>query len=84
MWAALATIAWYAWVPTVIGFWLWYAGARRATATQVAASTAWLPLVAVTGAAAVLGESLTASQVTALALVLAGVLVGSITRHKPE
>lgn len=84
MWAALAAIAWYAWVPTVIGFWLWYAGARRATATQAAASTAWLPLVAVTGATAVLGEALTASQVSALALVLAGVLVGSITRPKPE
>ncbi|WP_300649791.1 DMT family transporter [Hydrogenophaga sp.] len=84
MWAALAAIAWYAWVPTVIGFWLWYAGARRATATQAAASTAWLPLVAVTGAAAALGESLTASQLTALALVLAGVLVGSITWPKRE
>lgn len=84
MWAAVAAIAWYAWVPTVIGFWLWYAGARRATATQAAASTAWLPLVAVTGAAAVLGERLTLSQLTALALVLAGVFIGSITRHTRE
>ena len=84
LWVALAAIAWYAWVPTVLGFWLWYAGARRATATQAAASTAWLPLVAVTGAAAVLGEGLTASQLAALALVLAGVLVGSITRRKPD
>lgn len=82
--AALGAIAWYAWVPTVIGFWLWYAGARRATATQAAASTAWLPLVAVTGAAAVLGEGLTASQLTALVLVLAGVLVGSITPRERE
>jgi drug/metabolite transporter (DMT)-like permease len=79
--AALAAIAWYAWVPTVLGFWLWYAGARRATATQAAASTAWLPLVAVVGAAVVLGENLTASQLAALALVLAGVLIGSITRR---
>jgi drug/metabolite transporter (DMT)-like permease len=79
---ALAAIAWYAWVPTVLGFWLWYAGARRATATQAAASTAWLPLVAVVGAAVVLGESLTASQLAALALVLAGVLIGSNDRRK--
>jgi len=78
---ALAAIAWYAWVPTVLGFWLWYAGARRATATQAAASTAWLPLVAVVGAAVVLDEDLTASQLAALALVLAGVLIGSITRR---
>jgi drug/metabolite transporter (DMT)-like permease len=80
-WAAMAAIAWYAWVPTVIGFWLWYAGARRATATQAAASTAWLPLVAVVGAAVVLGEDLTPSQLAALALVLAGVLIGSISRR---
>ncbi len=79
--AALAAIAWYAWVPTVLGFWLWYAGARRATATQAAASTAWLPLVGVVGAAVVLGEDVTASQLAALALVLAGVLIGSITRR---
>lgn len=79
---ALAAIAWYAWVPTVLGFWLWYAGARRATATQAAASTAWLPLVAVTGAAGVLGEPLTRSQLAALALVLAGVLIGSVARSR--
>ncbi len=82
--AALAAIAWYAWVPTVLGFWLWYAGARRATATQAAASTAWLPIVAVVGAAVVLGETLTALQLAALALVLAGVLVGSIKRRPPQ
>ena len=79
---ALAAIAWYAWVPTVLGFWLWYAGARRATATQAAASTAWLPLVAVTGAAIALGETLTRSQLAALALVLAGVLIGSMARAR--
>jgi drug/metabolite transporter (DMT)-like permease len=84
LWTALVAIAWYAWVPTVIGFWLWYAGARRATATQAAASTAWLPLVAVVGAAVVLGEDLMASQLAALALVLAGVLIGSITRRSRE
>jgi drug/metabolite transporter (DMT)-like permease len=82
--AALAALLWYAWVPTVLGFWLWYAGARRATATQAAASTAWLPLVAVVGAAAVLGETLSAAQLTALALVLAGVLIGSIQRRTPK
>lgn len=82
--AALAAIAWYAWVPTVLGFWLWYAGARRATATQAAASTAWLPLVAVVGAAVVLGETLTVLQLAALTLVLAGVLIGSIKRRTPQ
>ncbi|URI05928.1 DMT family transporter [Aquincola tertiaricarbonis] len=82
-WSALAAIAWYAWVPTVIGFWLWYAGARRATATQAALSTAWLPVVAVIGAAAVLGEALTPTQLMALGLVLAGALVGARPPHQP-
>jgi drug/metabolite transporter (DMT)-like permease len=81
---ALVAVAWYAWVPTVLGFWLWFAGARRATATQAAASTAWLPLVAVVGAAVVLGETLTAFQLAALALVLAGVFVGSIRSRTPR
>jgi len=84
LWPALAAIAWYAWVPTVLGFWLWYAGARRATATQAAASTAWVPLVAVIGAAVFLDEGLTAYQLAALVLVLAGVLVGSFNRGKPR
>ena len=65
-------------MPTVIGFWLWYAGARRATATQAALSTAWLPVVAVIGAAAVLGEALAPVQLMALGLVLAGVLIGAV------
>lgn len=80
MWQAFAAVAWYAWVPTAIGFWLWYAGARRATATQAAASTAWLPVVAVIGAAVVLGERVTSLQMAALALVLSGVLLGSMRR----
>lgn len=79
---AVAAVAWYAWVPTVAGFWLWYAGARRATATQAAASTAWLPLVAFAGATAVLGETPTSVQLTALALVMAGILLGSLTRPR--
>ena len=77
MWPAFAAIAWYAWLPTVIGCWLWYAGARRAKATQAAASTAWPPLVAVMGAAVVLGEPLSPSQLTALTMVLVGVLIRS-------
>jgi drug/metabolite transporter (DMT)-like permease len=81
---ALAAIAWYAWVPTVIGFWLWYAGAQRATATQAAITTAVLPLVAVGGAAVVLGESVSASQLLALTLVLIGVLVGSIAGQRSQ
>jgi drug/metabolite transporter (DMT)-like permease len=79
-WPALLAVAWYAWVPTVAGFWLWYAGARRSSATQAAVSTAWLPVVAVLGAAAVLGEAVSIVQLASLALVIAGVFIGSIDR----
>lgn len=79
--SAWAAIAWYAWVPTVLGFWLWYAGAREASATQAAAATAWLPVVAVLGAATLLGEPLSPMQGLALALVVAGVWAGSRPRR---
>lgn len=82
LWPALAAVAWYAWVPTVIGFWLWYAGARHASATQAAAATAWLPVVAVAGAAVVLGERVSPVQMAALGLVLAGVLMASLPPRK--
>lgn len=83
-WAALVAVAWYAWVPTVIGFWLWYAGARRATATQAAVSTACLPVVAVIASAVVLGERVSLEQWAALALVLAGVAIGAFPARRPR
>jgi drug/metabolite transporter (DMT)-like permease len=83
-WSAFAAVAWYAWVPTVIGFWLWYAGARRATATHAAVSTACLPVVAVIASAVVLGESVSLEQWAALALVLAGVAIGAFPVGRPR
>lgn len=83
-WSAIVAVAWYAWVPTVIGFWLWYAGARRATATHAAVSTACLPVVAVIASAVVLGESVSLEQWAALALVLAGVAIGAFPVARPR
>lgn len=74
---ALLAVAYYAAVPTVLGFLLWYAGAARTTGTQAALFTAFAPASAVTFAALLLGEPLTGAHALGLCLVLAGVLLGA-------
>jgi len=69
--AALAGIAYYALVPTVLGFVLWYAGAARISAAQAALLTALMPASALLLSALVLGEPITGQQLLGLALVLA-------------
>lgn len=71
---AFAGVVWYALVPTVIGFWLWYEGASRSTGQQASVSTAVLPVAAVLSSAAVLGERLDVHQALALLLIITGVL----------
>lgn len=74
---ALAGIAWHAWVPTVIGFLLWYAGANRSTGSQAALTTVCLPITALLLAAAFLGESIQVWQWAGLAAVLAAVALAA-------
>ncbi|AEG93750.1 DMT family transporter [Ramlibacter tataouinensis] len=75
--SAWAATAYYAWVPTVLGFWLWYAGAARLSGGLAALTTAWLPVSALALSALVLGEVLGAGQLAGCALVLGGVLLGA-------
>ena len=75
--SALAGIAWYAWVPTVIGFLLWHAGANRSTGSQAALATVCLPITALLLAAAFLGESIQAWQWAGLGAVMAAVTLAS-------
>lgn len=74
---ALAAVGYYAAVPTVLGFLLWYAGSARTTGSEAALFTAFAPASAVAFAALLLGEPLTAAHGTGLVLVLAGVLLGA-------
>lgn len=69
--AALLGVLYYAWLPTVGGFLLWYAGSARTSGTRAALATAWLPVSALMLSAAVLGEPLCAAQWLGLASVLA-------------
>jgi drug/metabolite transporter (DMT)-like permease len=60
--SAIAGAAYYALVPTVIGFWLWFAGASRLRGSQAALFTALLPVSAMALAALLLGERIGAAQ----------------------
>jgi drug/metabolite transporter (DMT)-like permease len=68
-------VGYYALVPTVGGFLLWYAGAARVRGSEAALFTALAPVCAVLLAASVLGESVTLPQAAGMGCVLGGVLI---------
>lgn len=70
---AVAAVGYYALVPTVGGFLLWYAGSARVRGTDAALFTALAPASAVALAAGLLGEPLGAAQIAGMACVLAAV-----------
>ncbi|MWA32336.1 DMT family transporter [Burkholderia pseudomallei] len=86
--AALAAIAYYALVPTVLGYLCWYAGSARTSGTEAALFTAVAPASAVLFAAAAVGEPLDRTRLAGIAMVVAGVLVGAIRprcgAHRPR
>ncbi|MBY5736435.1 DMT family transporter [Rhizobium leguminosarum] len=72
--SALGAVVYYALVPTVGGFLLWYAGAERVSGTEAALFTALAPVSAVMLAFIILGEPVGPSQIAGIACVLAAVL----------
>lgn len=78
--AALWATAYYAVVPTVAGFLLWYAGAARVSGAEAALFTAVAPVSAVAMAALVLGEPITPAQLAGVACVLVAVLGVALRR----
>ncbi|MEV8472859.1 DMT family transporter [Ralstonia sp. UNC404CL21Col] len=77
---ALMAVAYYAIVPTVGGFVLWYAGAARVSGAEASLFTALAPVAAVVFAAALLGETVSTRQIGGIACVLAGVLSLGLAR----
>ena len=75
--AALWAVAYYALVPTVGGFLLWYAGCARVSAAEASLTTAIAPVAALLLAAPVLGEHVGPQQWAGVACVLAAVLYAS-------
>jgi drug/metabolite transporter (DMT)-like permease len=72
--AALLAVAYYALLPTVGGFLLWYAGAERVSGAEASLFTAVAPVSAVIFAFLVLGEAIGLNQIFGIACVLAAVI----------
>ena len=81
---ALAGVAYYALVPTVLGFVLWFAGASRLTGAEAALFTAILPVSALILAALWLGESISLAQLGGAACVLGAVGFASLDGRHPK
>ena len=79
---ALLGVLYYALVPTVGGYLLWYAGAQRVDAGRAALYTAVLPVSALALAALVLREPIGVRQIAGAACVLAAIAVGSSPRRR--
>lgn len=75
---ALAGAIYYGLVPTVCGFWLWYAGSARATPAEASLMTSLAPVSAVLLSMLVFGEKLGMLRLLGLGLVVAGILMASL------
>lgn len=80
---AVSAIAYYALVPTVLGYVCWYAGSARTSGTEAALFTAVAPVSAVLFAVALFDDTLNGTRIAGIALVVAGVLVGATQRRRP-
>lgn len=78
---AVQAVLYYALVPTVLGFLLWYAGAARVSGMEAALFTALAPVSAVLLASAILREPISPQQLAGMACVLAA--VASLAWHRP-
>ncbi len=79
----LAGVAYYALVPTVLGFVLWFAGSSRLRGAEAALFTAVLPVSALALAALWLGESISPAQIGGAACVLGAVGLASLDGRPP-
>lgn len=76
--AALGAVVWYALLPTVAGFLLWYAGAARVSGSEAATFTAVAPVTAVLFAAFFLDESISVMQIVGMTAVVLAILILSL------
>lgn len=74
---ALLGIVYYAWVPTVGGFLLWYAGSAKTSSTRASLATVWLPVSALILSAIFLHEPIRDWQWIGLACVVLAMVLAS-------
>ncbi|MDR3370998.1 DMT family transporter [Rhodoferax sp.] len=72
---ALLGVAYYAWVPTVGGFLLWYAGSARTSGARASLATVWLPVSALLLSALFLGEIIHPWQWLGFACVVLAIVI---------
>jgi drug/metabolite transporter (DMT)-like permease len=75
--AGLAGIAYYALVPTVGGFLLWYAGSARTSGARASLATVWMPVSALLLSALWLHEPIGVAQWLGLACVVLATVCAS-------
>ncbi|TIO33245.1 MAG: DMT family transporter [Mesorhizobium sp.] len=73
--AALLATVYISIFPTVIGFWLWYSGAARASGGEAGVFMAVLPVAALALSFLLLGETITTIHILGTALVVLGIAV---------
>lgn len=71
--ASLGAVLYYALIPTVAGFLLWYRGLSRVSGTEASLFTAVAPVSAVLSAAVFLGEPVGPREIIGIALVVAAI-----------
>jgi drug/metabolite transporter (DMT)-like permease len=79
---SLWAVAYYALIPTVAGFLLWYAGAQRVSGSEASIFTALAPVSAVLLAMSFLGEPVNSHQLTGIACVLVAVTGLGLSERK--
>ena len=80
--AAIYGVIYYALVPTLLGFVLWYAGASRVSAAEAGLVTALVPVSTLALAAGVLHEPISRAQTVGVGFVLAAVLLATFGRSR--
>ncbi|HEX9447799.1 MAG TPA: DMT family transporter, partial [Dongiaceae bacterium] len=80
--AAVVAVVYYALVPTIAGFLLWYAGAARVSGAEAALFTAVAPVAAVLLAFICLGEPVGWTEMIGIGCVLTAVIGLGLSRSR--
>lgn len=72
----------YAIMPTLMGFPLWYGGSIRGTSSDAALATAIMPIAALILSVVVLGETVSALQILACGMVVVAIIIGTLGEKK--
>ncbi len=81
---AAGGLIYYAWVPTVGGFLLWYAGSAKTSGARAALATVWLPVAALLLSALFLHEAISHWQMLGLGCVVLAIVLAATAKAQPQ